>query len=128
MPSPPNTDLSNIQLALAEKQSELPQTCKSGISVVLHVPVKQTNTYETETEDKVEVIKKLATGEDPPINKVYKPEFVTLAPPLLSCSDEVNILKTIKCLRRGDNQHFIFKSQLDIVHCVLVCRGRCACF
>lgn len=38
-----------------------------------------------------EIVAKLATGDDAPINKVYKPEFVTLAPPLLNCQDEVFI-------------------------------------
>lgn len=36
------------------------------------------------------IVKKLVTGDDPPINKVYKPEFVTLAPPLMNCQDEVS--------------------------------------
>lgn len=35
------------------------------------------------------MIKKLATGENAYINKVYKPEFVTLAPPLTTTEDEV---------------------------------------
>lgn len=45
--------------------------------------------YDTIEDDKIDVIKKLTTGENAPINCVYKPEFVTLTPPLLSCQDEV---------------------------------------
>lgn len=47
--------------------------------------------YANETTEKEEVIKKLVTGDNAPVNKVYKPEFVTLAPPLLNCQDEVSI-------------------------------------
>lgn len=39
----PKVDFSSIQLALAEKQSELPQTCKTGIPVILSMPEKQSN-------------------------------------------------------------------------------------
>lgn len=46
--------------------------------------------YANETTEKEEVIKKLVTGDNAPVNKVYKPEFVTLAPPLLNCQDEVS--------------------------------------
>lgn len=44
------------------------------------------------------IVKKLVTGDDAPVNKVYKPEFVTLAPPLMNCQDEVS--------------HFLWKSSL----------------
>lgn len=39
----PNVDFSGIQLALAEKQSELPHTCKTGIPIIISMPEKQTN-------------------------------------------------------------------------------------
>lgn len=41
----PNVDFSTIQLTLAEKQSELPQTCKTGIPVIVSMPEKSTNRY-----------------------------------------------------------------------------------
>lgn len=41
------------------------------------------------------VVKKLVTGDNPPVNKVYKPEFVTLAPPLMNCQDEVSYKKLV---------------------------------
>lgn len=43
--SPSHIDLSSIQLTLAEKQSELPHICRSGIPVILSVPEKQSNRY-----------------------------------------------------------------------------------
>lgn len=46
--------------------------------------------YSTETEENEIIIKKIATGDNAYINKVYKPEFITLAPPLLNTQDEVN--------------------------------------
>lgn len=42
----PNVDFSAIQLTLAEKQSELPQTCKTGIPVIISMPEKSSNRYE----------------------------------------------------------------------------------
>ncbi|VEN39845.1 unnamed protein product [Callosobruchus maculatus] len=83
------TDFSMIQLLLAEKQSELPQTCKTGIPVIVSLPEKLSNSYTSDAEADDSIIKKLATGDDAPMNKVYKPEFVTLAPPLLNCQDEL---------------------------------------
>lgn len=49
------------------------------------------NSYDTDTEEYDLLIKKITTGDNAPINRVYKPEFVTLAPPLLNCQDEVRI-------------------------------------
>ncbi|KAJ8909619.1 hypothetical protein NQ315_004981, partial [Exocentrus adspersus] len=42
-PTQLNIDFSSIQLALAEKQSELPQICKTGIPVILSIPERSTN-------------------------------------------------------------------------------------
>ncbi|XP_017781648.1 PREDICTED: CCR4-NOT transcription complex subunit 11 [Nicrophorus vespilloides] len=79
-------DLSAMQLTLAEKQSELPHTCKSAIPVILSYPEKSQN---NQVNDDLETtIKTLSCGDGAAMNKVYKPEFVTLAPPLLNCQDE----------------------------------------
>ncbi|CAG9837782.1 unnamed protein product [Diabrotica balteata] len=88
VPSQVNADFSAIQLTLAEKQSELPQTCKTGIPVVLSLPEKNYNSYTVDTTKDDTIIKKIVTSDNAPVNKVYKPEFVTLAPPLLNCKDE----------------------------------------
>ncbi|XP_056648630.1 CCR4-NOT transcription complex subunit 11 [Diorhabda sublineata] len=88
-PTQVNADFSNIQLILAEKQSELPQTCKIGIPVILSLPEKSTNCYTSDSPKDDVIVKKLATSDNAAINKVYKPEFVTLAPPLLNCQDEL---------------------------------------
>ncbi|GJQ65941.1 hypothetical protein Trydic_g4039 [Trypoxylus dichotomus] len=83
-----NYDLSAIQLAAAEKQLELPQTCKTAIPVVISFPNKQNNSYEGVVDDKEDIVKNIISGENSPITRVYKPEFVTLAPPLMNCQDE----------------------------------------
>jgi hypothetical protein len=83
-----NIDFSEVELLLAEKQSELPQTCKTGIPVILSLPEK-TNSYTADTQEYEALVKKIATGENAYINKVYRPEFVTLAPPLLDSQDEM---------------------------------------
>lgn len=87
-PSQVNADFSNIQLILAEKQSELPHTCKAGIPVILSLPEKSTNCYTSDSPKDDVIVHKLASSDNAAINKVYKPEFVTLAPPLLNCQDE----------------------------------------
>ncbi|KAK4885216.1 hypothetical protein RN001_001487 [Aquatica leii] len=84
--APTNIDLSAIQLALAEKQSELPHTCRSVIPAVIPFPEKQTNSYAIETDKKDDYIQKLLTTDS--LYRIYQPEFVTLAPPLLNCKDE----------------------------------------
>ncbi|XP_066142652.1 CCR4-NOT transcription complex subunit 11 [Euwallacea fornicatus] len=83
-----SVDLSALRLSLAEKQLELPMTSKSGIPVIFSLPDKTANKELPETPLR-EIVSKLATGENAPINRVYKPEFVTLAPPLLNCQDEL---------------------------------------
>ncbi|KAJ8978713.1 hypothetical protein NQ317_015961 [Molorchus minor] len=87
-PSHTKVDFSSIQLTLAEKQSELPQTCKTGIPVILSLPEKSSNSYTIDTQKDDAIVKKLVIGDNAPVNRVYKPEFVTLAPPLLNCQDE----------------------------------------
>ncbi|XP_049816950.1 CCR4-NOT transcription complex subunit 11 [Aethina tumida] len=82
-------DFSYDQLSLVEKQSELPQTCKCGIPALISFPEKTVNSYATESTPTDLLIKKIATGDNAPINKIYKPEFVTLAPPLLNHDDEL---------------------------------------
>ncbi|KAK9874103.1 hypothetical protein WA026_002457 [Henosepilachna vigintioctopunctata] len=86
--SQPPPDFSQLQLSLAEKLSELPQICKTAIPVILSASDNMKNNSVPDNTKNVSNIKELAAGEDAPINKVYKPEFVTLAPPLLTCQDE----------------------------------------
>lgn len=66
----------------------MPQTCKMAIPVILSLPEKTSNSYSTDIVKDETIIKKLVTVDDPPLTKVYKPEFITLAPPLLNCQDE----------------------------------------
>ncbi|XP_030762670.1 CCR4-NOT transcription complex subunit 11-like isoform X1 [Sitophilus oryzae] len=87
VPSSPNADFSAVRLSLAEKQSEWPKTCKSAIPVILSLPDKTANNATEELNRNL--VKQLATGENAPVSRVYKPEFVTLAPPLLNCQDEL---------------------------------------
>lgn len=44
----------------------------------------------TKSEDNKDIIIDLVAGGNPPINRIYKPEFACLAPPLLNCQDEVS--------------------------------------
>nr|XP_022913843.1 CCR4-NOT transcription complex subunit 11 [Onthophagus taurus] len=84
-----NIDISAMQLTVAEKQIEFPQYSKSGMPVILLFPGAEENYYEIEADKKDDCVQKLTVGDNAPLNRVYKPEFVTLAPPLLNCQDEM---------------------------------------
>lgn len=79
-------DLSKLQLSLVEKTSELPLTSKAAISII--VPGFENSKKDSNTTFDKNLIKLLASGDNAPINKVYMPEFVSLAPPLSNCQDE----------------------------------------
>ncbi|XP_018334116.1 CCR4-NOT transcription complex subunit 11 [Agrilus planipennis] len=84
---PINIDLSAIQLAIAEKQSELPQTCRSAIPAILPFPEKSGKGNTVESDKKEDIAKKIVTNEN--LYRVYKPEFLTLMPPLHNAKDEL---------------------------------------
>lgn len=81
----PFVDLTALQLALAQRQSELPDVCRTGVPVVLGDPEIGAN----ENTPMDEVVTALLSGDNAPLQKNYKPEFVTLAPPLHNCEDEL---------------------------------------
>ncbi|XP_063238228.1 CCR4-NOT transcription complex subunit 11 [Bacillus rossius redtenbacheri] len=85
-----NVDITGIQLALAERQSELPHTSRAAIPVVISDAERGTSATAFPDQG---VAKKTAeallVGEKPVVEQCLKPEFLRLAPPLHSCEDEL---------------------------------------
>lgn len=80
-------DISSIQLAFSERNSDLPKSSVSAIPTLLPDPDMRSNTFEPT------VIKKTAesllTGDNAVVNQAYHPEMLRLAPPLHCCEDEL---------------------------------------
>lgn len=98
-------DLSGMQLALAERQSQLTHKSRSAIPVVLknknrlvvNINVVNYHTYEytffSESKEDVPIKKiteQLLAGPSAPVEMCYKPQFLRLKPPLHQCDSEVD--------------------------------------
>ncbi|GFY46843.1 CCR4-NOT transcription complex subunit 11 [Trichonephila inaurata madagascariensis] len=81
-------DVSGLQVALAERHSEMSQTSKSGIPVVLpYSQNKSTDPIDSSTLKNLR--ESLICGTDAPVQSCFKPECIRLAPPLLGFDDEL---------------------------------------
>ncbi|CAG2059678.1 unnamed protein product [Timema podura] len=107
-----NVDITGIQLALAERQSELPHTSRAAIPVILSDPDNRPGSNRsTSTILDTNILKlsyylfrimfpdqnvakktaeALLVGKTPLAEQCVKPEFLRLAPPLHSSEDEVS--------------------------------------
>lgn len=86
--SVPPVDLSNLQVQLAERHSELPAIAKCGHPVILpdmdHSKVTEIDKNATKS------MTELLISDDPPLcSQSYQPEFLRLAPPLYHSVDEL---------------------------------------
>ncbi|XP_076331001.1 CCR4-NOT transcription complex subunit 11 isoform X1 [Tachypleus tridentatus] len=83
-------DISGLQLALAEKQSQMTQMSKSGIPVVISDPdTRNSGDSTAEKDSERKTAEFLLTGQNAPVEQCFRPEFVRLAPPLHVCEDEL---------------------------------------
>ncbi|CAG9810657.1 unnamed protein product [Chironomus riparius] len=76
-------DLSNIRKLCVEKDKEITANVKSNIMNVMPAP---------SSSDSDSAIRELMEGlfrRDTPLKSVFGPQFMTVAPPLLSCEDEL---------------------------------------
>lgn len=90
-----NVDITGLQLALAERQSELPLSSRIGIPVVLSDtdprPEYRASLLSMYSEQNIakKTAEALLTGQKAVVEQYYKPEFLRLAPPLHICEDEL---------------------------------------
>jgi len=86
----PQVDLTGVQLALAERQSEVPHTARSAVSGIIQDPNKLQDLERNELASlQRRTIEELLLGPDPPANRTIKPEFMRLAPPLYIRENEM---------------------------------------
>lgn len=93
---PQNYDISGLQLALAERQSQMPHGSRSGIPCVISDPEDRPTSFEQfhkpgqiNPDVQRQTTESLLTGIHPPIENCLRPEFIRLAPPLHYSKDEL---------------------------------------
>lgn len=86
--SVPSIDLTNLQLQLAEHQSELPSVSKCGNPVILP---DMDHSKETEFDETTvrNITESLIVGDPPLCKQSYHPEFLRLVPPLYHSINEI---------------------------------------
>jgi len=86
----PQVDLTGVQLALAERQSELPHTARATVSGIISDPeLPQDPASAHAGAAQRRTIEELLVGPEPPGMKTLRPEFMRLAPPLFLREDEM---------------------------------------
>lgn len=81
-------DVSGLQVAIAERHSEMTQTSKSGIPVVIASPDARA-IVPPDPAAKKTTQESLLCGADAPVQQCLKPEMVRLVPPLHAGEDEL---------------------------------------
>ncbi|XP_074662057.1 CCR4-NOT transcription complex subunit 11-like [Tubulanus polymorphus] len=89
-------DVSGLQLALAERQSEMPAQSRCGIPCIVPDPDLKPISFEQfhkpgsiNQDVQRQTIESLLSGQKPSVNLCLKPEFIRLAPPLHIAEDEL---------------------------------------
>ncbi|KAH8020890.1 hypothetical protein HPB51_008002 [Rhipicephalus microplus] len=81
-------DSGGIQLSFAERQSEMPQSSRSGIPLIIHDPDLRRPIIGSDAPSPAKAMQQLLTTEKPPVEGVFQPEFLRLVPPLHDCDGE----------------------------------------
>lgn len=84
----PSIDLTNLQLQLAEHQSELPAISKCGNPIILP-DADLTKVNEFDKTCVRNLTENLITGDPPLSRQSYRPEFLRLVPPLYHSANEI---------------------------------------
>uniref|UniRef100_A0A6M2CZP1 CCR4-NOT transcription complex subunit 11 n=1 Tax=Rhipicephalus microplus TaxID=6941 RepID=A0A6M2CZP1_RHIMP len=82
-------DSGGIQLSFAERQSEMPQSSRSGIPLIIHDPDLRRPIIGSDVPSPAKAMQQLLTTEKPPVEGVFQPEFLRLVPPLHDCDGEL---------------------------------------
>ncbi|XP_077542653.1 CCR4-NOT transcription complex subunit 11-like isoform X3 [Haemaphysalis longicornis] len=91
-------DTGNIQVSFAERQSEMPQSSRSGIPVIIDDPDAKRPVPGIDVPDLAKALQQLLVGENAPAEGVFKPEFLRLVPPLHDPRDELTWMSPMEPL------------------------------
>lgn len=84
----PSIDLTNLQLQLAEHQSELPSVSKCGNPIILP-DMDHSKGIEYDMTSVKNIIESLTVGDPPLCRQSYRPEFLRLVPPIYHSINEI---------------------------------------